>query len=68
MRVELIEPDRTLRPTVYSHALAVHALAMFGVFIAAFVAISTLIICLGRGAIALGGLAFAVWAAVTQAS
>jgi heme/copper-type cytochrome/quinol oxidase subunit 1 len=64
MRAELIDPGGTLSPTVYSHALALHALAMLGVFIAAFVAIPTLVIRPGRGAIALGGLAFAVWAAV----
>jgi hypothetical protein len=65
MRVELIDPGGTLSPAVYSHALVLHALTMLGVFLAVFVAIPTLVIRPGRGAIVLGGLAFAVWAAMT---
>src|SRR5690349_18763726 len=47
---------RTLSPAVYSRALAPHALTLLGMFIAAFVAIPTLVIRPGRGAIVLGGL------------
>lgn len=64
MRVELIDPGGTLSPAVYSHALALHALTMLGVFVAAFVAIPTLVIRPGRGVIVLGGLALVVWAAM----
>lgn len=34
MRVELLDPGGTLSPAVYSHALALHALAMFGMLVA----------------------------------
>jgi heme/copper-type cytochrome/quinol oxidase subunit 1 len=64
MRVELFDPGPTLSPTIYSHALAAHALAMLGVLVGAFIAIPTLITRPGRSAIVLGSVAFVLWAVV----
>jgi hypothetical protein len=66
MRIDLLDGAGTLSPTVYGRSLAVHALAMVGVFVAAFIALPTLILPrVGRATIALGVLACAVWTAVT---
>lgn len=64
VRAELVDPGPTLPPTVYGQALALHALTMLGVLLAAVVAIPTLVIRPGRGAVVLGTVAFALWAAV----
>ena len=64
MRVGLVQPTNTLSTSTYDHALTLHGLMMLGLLVAAFVAIPTLVIRPGRGAIGLGGVALVLWAAV----
>ncbi len=64
MRWELLDPGGTLTPYTYSGMFELHALAMVGVMIAAFVAIPSCLIRPGRGAVVLGVAFLAVWAIV----
>jgi heme/copper-type cytochrome/quinol oxidase subunit 1 len=64
MRVGLVGPANAVSPASYDHAFVLHGMMMLGLLVAALIAIPTLVIRPGRGAIALGTVALALWAAV----
>jgi hypothetical protein len=61
MRVDLLDPEPTVSPALFSHAFALHALTSFGVLVAVVLAIPTLVVKPGRGAGVLGFLALGLW-------
>jgi heme/copper-type cytochrome/quinol oxidase subunit 1 len=63
MRFELLDPHPTLAPALYGHALALHGLLALGGLVATVLAIPTLVMTPGRGAVVLGALALGLWAA-----
>jgi hypothetical protein len=62
MRLELLDPEPTLTPELYNHALVLHGLVSSGVLLAALLAIPALALKPGRGSVVLGFLALALWA------
>ncbi|HEY6037512.1 MAG TPA: hypothetical protein VIV58_24695 [Kofleriaceae bacterium] len=63
MRVQLFAPGGTLGAELYGKAFSLHSVAMIGALVAAWIALPTLILTPGRGAVALGGVAFVGWTA-----
>src|SRR5262245_31964008 len=57
MRFDLLDPEPTLAPELFSHAFALHGLMALGVLVAIVIAIPTLVVKPGRGAGMLGFLA-----------
>lgn len=63
MRFELFDPEPTLAPEQYGHALVLHGLVSLGVLVATVLAIPTLVVRPGRGSVVLGFLALGLWVA-----
>jgi len=61
MRFELLDPEPTLSPELYGHALVLHGLASLGALLAVVLMIPTLFVKPGRGSVVLGFLALALW-------
>jgi hypothetical protein len=59
--VDLLDPGPTLSPELFTHAFVLHGIAWLGVLIASVLAIPTLVVRPGRGAVVLGAVALALW-------